>query len=140
LTDQILNITSARYAAEIIAKFYNSVMNRQLSIHPNHINTNGSHVNLLDQSGQIFHVKFANENFHKFGEFFNDYSGEEGESIDRSIIDRLKDSDIIFFAQPEIIRKCLVEDIKRFGYVRENEADDNTETYSIALSRLEVFL
>lgn len=139
LANRILNITSARYAAELIAKFYNSSMNRHLSIHPSHVNTNGSHINLIDHTGQIFHVKFANETFHKFGEFYSDYDSEEGESIDKSVIDSLKDNDLVFFAQPDIIRKCLVEDIKKYGFIRENIADNKTMTYSIALSRLEIF-
>lgn len=136
----VLNITSARYGAELIKKFYNQTMNRHLSIHPSHVNSNGSHIDLLDDTGQIFHVKFATESFHKFGDFYQEYSGEEGESIDKSVIDKLKDTDLIFFTQPETIRKCLVEDIKKYGFIRENQTDNKTKTYSIALSRLEVFV
>ncbi len=52
---------------------------------------------------------------------------------------QLRDSDMIYFCQPEIIRKCLVEDLKRYSFIRENDADGGTETYSIALSRLDIF-
>lgn len=137
---EVLNITNARYGAELIQNFYNQNMNRSLSIHQRHFNINGHHIDLIDHTGQIFHVKFATETFHKFGEFYTEYSGEEGESIDKSIVDRLKDTDLIFFCQKEVIRKCLVEDLKKYGFIRENLSDNRTKTYSIALSRLEVFI
>jgi len=135
-----INITSAEYAARLISSFYNN-LGREFSIHPSHVNPKGKHINLIDaKTGQIFHIKFATEQFHKFGEFFPEYSGEEGESVDRSVVDKeLRNNDIIFFCQPEIIRKCLVEDLKKFAFIRENDADDGIETYSIALSRLDIF-
>lgn len=135
-----LNIPNARYASLFIKEFYNQYTGREFITKTSHVNLNGSHIDLIDsKTGQVFHIKFSTENFHKFGEFYTGYSEEEGESIDKSVVDRLRDTDVIFFAQPDIIRKCLVEDMKKFGFIRQNIADNKTQTYSISISKLEVF-
>ena len=128
-----VNIVSAQYASKLVRLAYPF---KELVVKKSHVHKYGSHIRLIEpKTGKRFHIKFARDTFKKFGLFFPDYAGEEGESIDKSVVDELDDNDIIFFARPEAINKIFVGDLKEKAYLRMNDSE-GVETYSIALSEL----
>jgi len=128
-----VNIVSAKYASKLVILAYPFKI---LVVKKSHVHEYGNHIRLTEQkTGKKFHIKFARETFKKFGLFYPEYAGEEGESIDKTVVDELDNDDIIFFARPEAINKIFVGDLKEKAYLRYNKTEQ-VETYSIALSEL----
>lgn len=129
-------IDSALTASKIIQCVY---IWRLLELSPGYFNRNGSHVRLIDQNtSTIFHVKFANEPFKKFGEYYPEFRNEDGESINKDAIIDLKDNDIIFFCRPNNINRMFVDDFLRESYIRTTLS--NEVVYSIPIKKLDILI
>ena len=96
------SVDIAEYVAshlEFHGKKFDAKVNHAFS----NMGTAGKHIDLTEiDTGKKHHIKFALESFHKFSEFFNTDEGE-GETLDRGVLDKLKDEDILYFGYPEKI-------------------------------------
>lgn len=109
--------------------------------HPIHHNENGIHVYLKNIKDDVtYHIKYATSPFMTFGYVFRQYQGEIGETLDKEVIDSLKDSDVLFFAQPNKIYYCSVSKFKEFMLQRPNDKSQGKITYSVPMKILERFV
>ena len=131
-----LSIHNVKQAAWIIERILinNGV---QTVKHPTHKNPNGLHVYLKSLEYDItYHIKFAREPFMTFGYMFRQYAGQIGETLDKEILDDLKDTDVLFFAYPDKIYYCSVSTFREFAMQRVNDADNGKATLSIPMTKL----
>jgi len=75
------------------------------------------HVELIQKlengKTRTHHIKFTKEHLHYFGRIFPKWEGEEGESINKEIIDQLPEDSIVYFVMKteiyKITRKEIIE-------------------------------
>ena len=99
------------------------------------------HMNLIEKlennNTRIHHIKFTRNHYHTFGVRFPKWNDEEGESINKEIIDNLADNSIIYFVMPDsiwtITRKEIVD------YDCQWLFKDVRPVYSVPLSALKEF-
>lgn len=133
-----MQFTSAREVAEFVKSAY-KLQGRALGLSPGFKNEVGEHIRLVDQNtGTLFHVKYAQQHFKKFGEFFPEFGKGEGESISTEVVKTLKDNDIIFFGGPNGILRIFVGDLKEKGIARENEKYADS-TWSVGIEFCEEY-
>jgi len=105
------------------------------------------HMNLIEELGdnipdnlvktRTHHVKFTKRHYETFGFKFPKWSGEEGESINKEIIDVLPENSIIYFVMPDSIWTITRKDILEYNclwYIK-----DVKPVYSVPLSALKEF-
>lgn len=135
---QSMTFASAKHIAEFVKSAYSN-LGRQLVISPGFKNENGDHYRLIDQnSGKIFHIKYAQQHFKKFGEFFPEFGKGEGESVSTEVVKDLKDDDLIFFGGKDEILKIFVGDLKEKGVCRDNEKYSDS-TWSVGIEHCEQY-
>jgi len=132
------------YNAKHSANFIKSVLEKKekIIVQIHHNPTERSlHMNLVqtltDGKTRIHHIKFTKTHYHTFGVRFPKWSGEEGESINKEIIDSLPENSIIYFVMPTEIYKITRKDILQYNclwYIK-----DVRPVYSVPLSALEPF-
>ncbi len=134
----IKNVKQASWIIEIMLK--NNGINTVK--HPIHHNPNGQHVYLkcTEQFDVTYHIKFATEFFMSFGDIFRQYKGQVGETLDKEIVDKLRDTDVLFFAYPDKIYYCSVSTFREFAMQRANDADGGKITLSVPIRILQRFV
>ena len=98
----------------------------------------GSHKHfyfLEPKTGRKHWIKFTNENFHTFGSQFREYRGTVGETINKAILDMLKDTDILYFGYPMYIYTISVGEFRENLRNRVNDSE-GIETVSIPICML----
>jgi len=101
-------------------------------------NKNGTHAQFRDEdTGTKYWCKFDRGNFSSFGRQFREHKNTVGETINKDIIDYLKDSDIIVIGKPNAIYMVSVKKIKENGRDRLNDADGGIQTISFPVKILE---
>ena len=95
-----------------------------------------SHFYSIDIKGRKHWIKFDRENFLTFGKHFPENEGKLGETIDKEVVDDLKDDDIIYFAKPDRIYFIKVKTIRDSCRDRINNTDKST-TVSFPIELLE---
>lgn len=133
-----MTFTSSRDVAEFVRSAYRLV-GRSLSISPGFKNEVGEHIRLIDQNtGIVFHVKYSQQHFKKFGQFFPEHGKGEGESISTEVMKQLRDNDLVFFGGPNGILKIFAGDIREKGVCRDNEKYADS-TYSVGIEFCEEY-
>lgn len=121
MSQQSMKFTSAKDVAEFVKREY-KLTGRGLSLAPGFKNEVGEHFRLIDQNtGTTFHIKYAQEHFKKFGQFFPEFGKGEGESISTKVMAQLKDNDVIFFGGKDGILMIFAGDVREKGVCRDNE-------------------
>ena len=96
----------------------------------------GKHIDIIEKdTGKKHHIKFALESFHKFSQFFNTDEGE-GETLDKEVLDKLREGDILYFGYPD---KILFTTKKEF--IRRNlwrKMNNGVEVCSYPIKNLEI--
>ena len=92
----------AEYVANHL-EFQKKVFDVEINHNYSNMGRTGKHIDIIEKdTGKKHHIKFALESFHKFSEFFNTDEGE-GETLDKEVLDKLKDEDFLYFGYPDKI-------------------------------------
>lgn len=135
-----INIHSVEQAASLIERKLAN-MGIDTHKHPTARHENGKHVYLKNRKDFVtYYIKFATAPFLKFGDYFRQYKGQVGDSMNQDRINELQDNDVLFFAQPHYIYYCSVAHFKEFALVRPNDKSQGKLVMSIAISKLERFI
>ena len=132
------------YNAKHSANFIKMVLEKKMKIivQIQHRPTERSlHMNLIqtlpDGKIKIHHIKFTKTHYHTFGVRFPQWKGEEGESINKEIVDELPEDSIIYFVMEReiytITRKEML-DLDCQWLIK-----DVRPVYSVPLSLLKPF-
>ena len=98
--------------------------------------TTGRHIDIIERDTRIkHHIKFALESFHKFSEFFDTDEGE-GETLDKEVLDKLKDEDFLYFGYPDKIYFTTKKEFTRRKLWRKMK--NGIEVCSYPIKNLEV--
>jgi len=98
---------------------------------------NATHIELISKhSNKVHYVKYSKRPFEKFGQFFPAWIGEEGESVDNDVIQRLGFNDYIYFAHPDGIHRIEMRDFIKPKLTRTTRKGDLTWSFPIGLMEL----
>ena len=111
---KIMHFHNAKVASQFIQRVLEKKFKRIVQIQHNPTEKR-LHMNLIeklpDGTTLTHHVKFTKTHYHTFGVRFPKWSGEEGESINKEIIDGLSENSIIYFVMTEEIYTMTRKDV-----------------------------
>jgi hypothetical protein len=100
-------------------------------------NNNQYHFELIEHEGyQAHHVKFSKLPFKKLAKFYPNVTSE-GDSINAEYLFGLISTDWIYFAQPSIIYRVKVIEVKQEALTRLTSQEETT--YSFPFNKMKVF-
>lgn len=97
------------------------------------------HIELISKDNhRVHYVKYSKLPFQKFGQFFSEWAGEEGESLDNDVIQRLGFNDTLYFAHPDKIYKIELRDFIKPKLTRTTKK--GTLTWSFPIDLMDTFM